>query len=112
MVLVSSVGKGLDSKSFQLALLIVRVRVQAGAECAKIAYSMRVQIAQARVAPNVGCNKPFDPGSPGSDLNPVIRSDSMCSVKCAEAAGNYKSGSLGIVHYKSHAFIITTISLT
>ena len=51
VVLVSSVGTGLDSKSFQLDVLIVRVRVQAGAECAKIAYSMSVQIAQARVAP-------------------------------------------------------------
>ena len=27
-----------------------------------------------------------------SDLNPVIRTDCMCSVKCAEAAWNYKSG--------------------
>ena len=26
-----------------------------------------------------------DPGSPGSDLNPVIRTDCMCYVKCAEA---------------------------
>ena len=41
----------------------------------KITYSMRVRIARARVAPNVGCNKPFDPGSPGSDLNPVIGTD-------------------------------------
>ena len=53
---------------------------------------MRVRIAQARVAPNVGCNKPLTPGSPGSDLSPVIRTDCMCSVKCAEAAWNYKSG--------------------
>ena len=35
---------------------------------------------------------PLTPGSPGSDLNPVIRTDCMCSVKCAEAAWNYKSG--------------------
>ena len=58
----SSVGKVSDYESFsKLAILIIRVRVQPAAECAKIAYSMRVQIAQARVAPNVGCNKPFDP---------------------------------------------------
>ena len=44
--------------------------------------AIRVRIARARVAP----------GSPGSDLNPVIRTDCMCSVKCAEAAWNYKSG--------------------
>ena len=56
MVLVSSVGKGSDSESFQLD-----VRVQAGAECTKIVYSIRMRIAQARVVPNyVGCNKPFD----------------------------------------------------
>ena len=58
VILVSSVGKVSD---YELAVLIVRVRVQPGAECARIAYSMRVRIAQARVAPNVGCNKPFDP---------------------------------------------------
>ena len=47
---------------FQLIMLIVHVRVQPGAERAKIAYSMKVRIAQARVAPNyVGCNKPFGP---------------------------------------------------
>ena len=50
-----------DYESFQLAVLIVRVRVRPGAECAKITYSMRVRIARARVAPNIGCNKPFDP---------------------------------------------------
>ena len=33
---------------------------------------------------------PLTPGSPGSDLNPVIRSDCVCSVKYAEAAWNYK----------------------
>ena len=76
-----------------MAVLIVRVRVRPGAECAKITYSLRVRIARVRVAPNVGCNKPFDPReSPGSDLNPVIRTDCICSVKCAEAAWNYKSG--------------------
>ena len=60
----------------------------------KIAYSMRVQITQVRVAPNVGCNliSPLIPGSPGRDLNTVIRTDCMCSVKCAEAVWNYKSG--------------------
>ena len=41
------------------------------------------------------------PGSPGSDLSPVIRTNCTCSVKCAEAV--WKSG--GIVHYKSPAFI-------
>ena len=60
MVLVSSVGKFSAYESFQLAVLIVRVRVLPRAECAKIAYSVRVQIAQARFAPNVGCNT-FDP---------------------------------------------------
>ena len=44
---------------FNLAVLIVRVQVRPRDECAKITYSL--QIAQARVAPNVGCNKPFDP---------------------------------------------------
>ena len=29
------------------------------AKCAKIAYSMTAWIAEARIAPNVGCNKPF-----------------------------------------------------
>ena len=76
-----------------ICILIVHVRVHPGAERAKIAYSMKVRIAQARVAPNyVGCNKPFGPGSPGSDSNLVIRTDCICSVKCAEAAWNYKSG--------------------
>ena len=60
VVLVSSVGKVSDYESFQLAVLIVHVRVQPGAECTTIAYSMRLRIAQARVAPNVGCNKNFD----------------------------------------------------
>ena len=46
---------------FQTAESIVQVQVQPRAEGAKIAYSMRVRIAQARVAPNVGCNEPFDP---------------------------------------------------
>ena len=56
-------------------------------------HSMRVQITQAKVVPNVGCNKPLDtPRSPGSDLNPMIRTDSMCSVKCAKATWNYKTG--------------------
>ena len=56
----------------------------------KIAYSMRIGIVQARVVPNVDCSKPFDPrGSPGNDLNPVIRIDGMCSVKCAEAMWYY-----------------------
>ena len=35
---------------------------------------------------------PLTPGSPGSDLIPVIRTNCICSVKCAEAAWNYKSG--------------------
>ena len=35
---------------------------------------------------------PLTPASSGSDLNPVISTDCMCSVKCAEAAWNYKSG--------------------
>ena len=74
---------------FQLAESIVRIQVHPGADFAKIAYSMRVWIFQPRVAPNVACNKPFDPGSRGSDLNPVIRIDSMCSVKCAKAVWNY-----------------------
>ena len=77
---------------FQLAESLVRVRVQPGAECVKITYSMRVRIAQARVAPNVGCIKPFDPRGPGNDLNPVIRTDGMCSLNCAEAPWNYNSG--------------------
>ena len=47
--------------NFQSAVMIVRIRVQLGAGCVKIAYSVRVQMAQARVVPNVNCNKPFDP---------------------------------------------------
>ena len=58
----------------------------------KIAPSMSVGIAQGRVAPNGGCNNPFDPESLGSDLNTVIRTGCMFSVKCAEATWNYKSG--------------------
>ena len=55
--------------------------------CEKKHNSRRVQIAQARVPPNVGCKiRLLTPGSPGSDLNPVIRTDYMCSVKCAESA--------------------------
>ena len=61
LVLVSSVSKVSDYESFQSAVLIVRVLVRPGAECAKITYSMRVRIARARVTPNVGCNKPFVP---------------------------------------------------
>ena len=64
VVLVSSVGWGSDYESVQLInciVLIVRVRVRPVAKCAKITYSMRVRIALARVAPNAGCKKPFDP---------------------------------------------------
>ena len=32
---------------------------------------------------------PLTPGSPEGDSNPVIRTDCMCSVNCAEAAWNY-----------------------
>ena len=39
-----------------------------------------------------------------SDSNPVIRTYRMCSVKCAEAAWNYKSGRH--MHYKLPAFIL------
>ena len=42
-----------------------------------------------------GSIAPLIPGSPGSDLNPVIRTYRMCSAKCAEAAWNYKSGRHG-----------------
>ena len=48
----------------------------------EILYSLRMQITQARVTPNVS---PSTPGSPCCDLNPVIRTDCMCSVKFAEA---------------------------
>ena len=44
-----------------MAVSIVHIQVQPGAECAQIVNSMRVQIAQAKVAPNEGCNKPVDP---------------------------------------------------
>ena len=70
-----------DPIDFQLVVLLIHVQVQPGAEYAKITYSMRVRIARA-----------LTPGSPGNDLNPVIRTDCICSVKCAEAAWNYKSG--------------------
>ena len=71
-----------------------------------------MRIARARVAPNVGCNiDPLTPGSPGSDLNSRIRTNCMCSVKCAEAAWNYKSG--GIVHYNHlHLFFIFLFAFT
>lgn len=52
MALVRTVRRGSDSESFQLAKFIVRVRIKAGAECAKMIYSMWVRTAQARVAPN------------------------------------------------------------
>ena len=42
--------------------------------------------------PVLAAVNPLTPGSPGSDLNPVIRTDCMYSVKCAEAVWNYKSG--------------------
>ena len=61
VVLVSSVGKVSDYESFQLAVLIICVQVRLGVECAKITHSTREQIAQARVALNIGCNEPFDP---------------------------------------------------
>ena len=35
--------------------------------------------------------RPLTPGCPGSNLNLVIRTNCICSVKCAEAAWNYKS---------------------
>ena len=54
--------------------------------------SMRVVVAQARVVTMLAAINPLTPGSGGSDLNRVIRTDCMCSVKCAEAAWNYKSG--------------------
>ena len=54
---------------------------------------MSVQIAQTRVALIVAAISPLTPGSSGSDLNPVIRTDCMCSVKCAEASRNNKQGS-------------------
>ena len=38
---------------------------------------------------------PLTPGSAGSDLNPVIRTNCICSVKCAEAAWNCNSGRHG-----------------
>ena len=56
VVLVSSVGKVSDYDRFQLAESIVRDRVQPRAEYAKTACSLRVRIAQATDAPNVGCN--------------------------------------------------------
>ena len=45
---------------FQLAGLIVHVQVRLGGECAKIVHFMMVQIAQAKVVYNVGCNEPFE----------------------------------------------------
>ena len=57
----------------------------------EITFSISVRIAQARVAPNKDCNKPSNPGSADSDLNPMIRTKCMCSVKCSAAAWNYKS---------------------
>ena len=53
---------------------------------------MGVRIAQVRVALKyLATVSSLTPGSPGGDSNPVIRTDFMCSVKCAEAAWNYKS---------------------
>ena len=54
MVLDSSIGKGSDSEIFQFAIFIVNVpSPSAGAECAKIAYSIMVRIAQTWVAPKL-----------------------------------------------------------
>ena len=48
---------------------------------------------------------PFLPKSLGSnDLNSVIRTDFMCSVKCAEATWNSNDSQGGRVHYKLTAF--------
>ena len=71
-----------------------------------ITCSMKVRIARAGVAPNVGCNKPFDPSNPGSDLNPMNKTHNMYSVKC----GITNQG--GVVHYNSSALktkICTTL---
>ena len=59
---LAQLDRSRTANHFQYAVLIVCVRFQPSAECAKI--TTRVQIAQARVAPNVGCNRPFvTPGS-------------------------------------------------
>ena len=52
-------------------------------------HPLRMQIAQARIVPNVGCNSSLTPMSPGSDsrFKHSVWTDCMCSVKC-----NYKSG--------------------
>ena len=60
---------------------------------------MKVKITQARAAIST-----LTPGSPASDLNLVIRTDYMCSVKCAEAAWKITSQE-GIMHYTLPAFI-------
>ena len=54
VILAQSVRSSWDYESFQLAVLIVCVRVEVRAECVKIEYSMRMRIAQAKVMPNVG----------------------------------------------------------
>ena len=102
VVLISSVDKVSKCESFQLVVLIVYVQVQPGAECVEIAHSMRVRIAQARVAPSVGCNRLFDPRSPGSDLSPVIRAD-LCALWSVLMLRGITS-QVGIAHYHLHVF--------
>ena len=68
-----SVSKSSAYDLFQLA--VSNVRVKARAECAKMAYSMGVQNAQARVcctAPNVGCNKPCGTLNDGQTIYPTL----------------------------------------
>ena len=57
---------------------------------------MRMRIAKARVAPNVGYNKPFD----SRELNPVIIG---LMVRDQRSRGITSQG--GIVHYESPAFM-------
>ena len=54
----------------------------------KFAYSMECELLKLGLRQiMVAAISPLTPESPGSDLNPVIRTHCMCSVKCAEPCG-------------------------
>ena len=112
--LLCGLGLGLYARYmslFKLTALIATFWVRPRAECAKITFSTRVRIAQARIASNVICNKLFVPRESTSDFNPVNCTHCMCSVSSVSVlwpCRNTNQG--GIVHYKSPALLYSTTS--